>query len=214
MYRKLLVVVALMGVARSAAVAQTCMGLASYKSGPVQVAGHGQVVSGAHQVGASVGYGHPGGAFGDIGISTTSVTGADAALEFGASAGYQVQISQAQICPVAAVALSNGPDSDAFGINGSTRSARVGFALGAALGTNRMQVVPTGGLSLEYARQTAEDDFGNSATGSDAYGVGQLGLGLIFNSVSVRPGVAIPLGLTGADPVFELTVGVNFGGNR
>jgi hypothetical protein len=214
MYRKLLVVLGLMGVARSAAVAQTCMGLASYTTGPVQVAGHGSVVSGAHQLGGSIGFGRPAGVFADVGVASTSVSGADAALEFGASLGYQVNVGKAQVCPVAALALSNGPDSDAFGINGSTKSARVGFALGTALSTGQMQFVPTGSLSLEYARQTAEDNFGNSATGSDAYGVGQLGLGMVFNSVSVRPGVAIPVGLTGADPVFEVTVGINFGGKR
>jgi hypothetical protein len=213
MSRRFLVVLALLGLARSPVAAQTCMGLASYSSGPVQVAGHGSLTTGADagQVGASLGYGRPGSLFADVAAAMTSVTGTKKSLAVGIDAGYQVQVGAAQICPVAAVALSNGPDG--MGVNGSTRSATVGFALGTAIGVHPVQVVPTAGLTLEYSNVKLEDAF-NSGSASDGYGVGHLGVGLIFNSISVRPGVEIPLGLEGADPVLGLTVGLNFGSKR
>jgi hypothetical protein len=215
MYRKLLVVVALMGAARSAAVAQTCMGLASYTSGPVQVAGHGSAVPdfGAYQVGSSIGYGRPGGVFADAAIARTSADGTDASLGFAVDAGYQVQVGQAQFCPVAAVGLSNGPDTDGMGVNGSTRSATVGLALGTAINTRQVQFVPTAGFTLEYSHRKLQDAF-TSGSSSDAYGVAHMGVGLVFNSVSLRPSLDIPVGLEGADPALGLTVGLNFGGKR
>ncbi len=74
----------------------------------------------------------------------------------------------------------------------------------------QLQIVPTGGIFLEYERTKAEDSF-NSSTESDAYAVAHLGMGLVLNSLSIRPDVSIPLGLEGADPAVGLTVGFNFG---
>ncbi|HEX6433033.1 MAG TPA: hypothetical protein VFZ87_02265, partial [Gemmatimonadales bacterium] len=59
-----------------------------------------------------------------------------------------------------------------------------------------------------------EDSFGNSGTQADAYGVAVLGVGLVVNSISIRPEMAIPVGLTGADPALGITIGYNFGGKR
>jgi hypothetical protein len=214
MSRRFLVLLALLGLAHSPVAAQTCVGLASYSRGPIQVAGHGSAVVsdfGAHQVGASIGYGRPGGVFADAAVATTSVTGTDASLDFAVDAGYQVQVGQAQICPVAALGLSNGPDTDGMGVDASTRSATVGLALGTAIGVRQVQVVPTGGFTLEYSNVKYQ---GASGSSSDAYGVAHLGVGLVFNTVSLRPSVEIPVGLQGADPVLGLTVGLNFGGKR
>jgi hypothetical protein len=213
MYRKLLAVVALMGVARSAAVAQTCTGLASYSRGPIQVTGHGAVVTGMgiHQVGGSLGYGRPGGLFGDLDVSRTS-NGLDAYLNYGVDVGYQAKSGLVEVCPVAAFSIADLPDN--LGTNNTARTATFGFAMGAPFGTSRLQIVPTGALSFQYVGTTYGDSFGNSSTQSDAYAVASLGVGLVFNSISIRPDVGIPLGLTGADPTVGLTVGFNFGGKR
>jgi hypothetical protein len=213
MYRTLLVAVALMGVARSAAVAQTCTGLASYSRGPIQVAGHGAVVTsvGIHQVGASLGYGRPGGVFGDLDISRTS-NGLDAYLNYGVDVGYQSSVGLVQVCPVAAFSIVDLPDNS--GTNNTARTATFGFAMGLPFGTSQLQIVPTGALTFQYVGTTYGDAFGNSSTQSDAYGQANLGVGLIINSVSIRPDIAIPVGLTGADPVVGLTVGFNFGRKR
>jgi hypothetical protein len=113
-----------------------------------------------------------------------------------------------QVCPVASFTLSDLPDG--FGVNNSAQTATLGLALGAAVGPRQLQIVPAGGISLEYERIKAEDSF-NSSTESDAYAVAQLGVGLVLNSLSIRPEVSIPLGLEGADPVLGVTVGFNFG---
>jgi hypothetical protein len=196
-------------------VAQTCMGMASYASGPVQVAGNAAFVDGANRFGASAGYGLPGGVFGSANIGMTSYDGLDSSLDFGVNLGYQIQVAKAQVCPIASLGYDNGPDSDENGMNSSTKSAGFGLAIGAPLGTARMQIVPTAGLGLVYGKSKIEIDGFGSAEGSDAYGVAQLGVGLVLNqSVAIRPSVAIPLGLTGSDATFGVTVGFNFGGKR
>jgi hypothetical protein len=187
--------------------------MASYTSGPVQVAGHGSFADGANKFGASVGYGLPGSVFGNLGIATTSWDGADNSLDIGGSVGYQMQVSKAQICPVASLSFGNGPDG--AGLNTSTRAATVGLSIGTAFGTSRMQIVPTAGLGVENLHLKMEDTgSGLSADGSDTHGIANLGVGLIFNNISVRPNVVIPVGLDGADPTVGLTVGFNFGRSR
>ena len=213
MRRSLVVTLALLAIVRSAAVAQTCMGMASYTSGPVQVAGHGSFTDGANRFGASVGYGLPSSVFGNVGIATTSWDGADASLDFGGEVGYQMQVSKVQVCPVASLAFGNGPDGAGF--NMSTRSASLGLAIGTSLGTSRMQIIPTAGLAVENLKATIEDTgTGISGSGSDTHGIANLGVGLVFNNISVRPSVEIPVGLTGADATLGLTVGFNFGRGR
>ena len=215
MRRSIVVTLALLAIVRSAAVAQTCMGMASYAHGPVQVAGSADFVDGANRFGASAGYGLPGGVFGSANVGTTSYDGLDASLDFGVNVGYQMKVAKAQVCPVASLGYANGPDSDANGINTSSKSAGFGLAVGTPLGTRRMQIVPTAGLGLVYGKSKIEIDGIGSAEGSDAYGIAQLGVGLVLNqSVSIRPSVAIPLGLTGSDATFGVTVGFNFGGKR
>jgi hypothetical protein len=187
--------------------------MASYSSGAVQLAGHGSFVDGANQFGATVGYGLVRSVFGNVGIATTSWDGADASLNFGGQVGYQMQVSKAQICPVASLSLGNGPDG--AGLNTSTRSATFGLAIGTAFGTSRMQIVPTAGIGVENLHASVEDTgSGISASGSDTHGIANLGVGLIFNSISVRPSLSIPLGLDGADPTVGLTLGFNFGPKR
>jgi hypothetical protein len=210
MFRSFLIGLTLLGLIHSAAVAQTCTGLASYSRGAIQLSGHGSVVTeiGIHQLGASLGYGRPNSVFGDVSIASTSADGVDAHLSYGADVGYQQQMGMFQVCPVASYAITDLPDG--FGVNNSASTATIGLAVGAAVGPRQLQLVPAGGISLEYERVKAEDAF-NSSTQSDAYAVAHLGLGLVVNSLSIRPDVSIPLGLDGANPVLGVTVGFNFG---
>jgi hypothetical protein len=210
MLRSFLIGLGLLGLMRSAAVAQTCTGLASYSRGPIQLAGHGSVVTGIgiHQLGASLGYGRPNSVFGDVSIASTSADGVDPYLSYGADLGYQQKMGLLQVCPVASYTLSDLPDG--FGVNNSASTATIGLAIGAAVGPRQLQIVPAGGIFLEYERIKAEDSF-NSSTESDAYAVAHLGVGLVLNSLSIRPDVSIPLGLEGANPAVGVTVGFNFG---
>jgi hypothetical protein len=220
MRRSLVVAFALLAIVRSPAVAQTCMGLASFKNAPMQVAGTGSFTDGVNSFGGTVGYGMPVGVWGKAAIATTSIDGApSSSLGFGAQAGYQKALNsgKVELCPNASFTIGNGPDDDAAGINGSSRHATVGLNVGTVMGTSpRMKFVPTLGLSYASAKNQAKDDTGTTLFEiSDSYGLAQVGVGLVLNSnISVRPSVDIPLGLDGADPTFGITLGYNFGGSH
>ena len=217
MRRSLVVSLALLAIVRSPAVAQTCMGMASFSNAPMQVAGNSTFSTGVNSYGATVGYGMQSGLWGNAGVATMSIDGATShPLQLGAQAGYQMTLGkssqQIQVCPNASLAIGNGPDDVNF--NASTRDATLGLAFGTVLGSNpRMKFVPTAGLSYANAHASAKDSAGASlGSASESYALAQLGVGLVLNqNISVRPSVDIPLGLTGGDTRFGLTLGYNFG---
>lgn len=216
MRRTLVASLALVAVINAPAAAQTCLGLASFSHGKMQVAGNGQFSDGSNRFGAGFNYGLPAGLFAGAQVSTTSFDGADASsLGIGANVGYQMTVGKAaniHVCPTASLELGMGPDDDAAGINASSRAANVGFSLGTTMGsTPRMQIVPTAGLGLAYAKLSLDDGTATTEL-SDTYGQARLGVGFIFNQqISVRPSVDIPLGLDNSDPTFGLSVAYSFG---
>jgi hypothetical protein len=219
MRRSLVVSLALLAIAKSPAVAQTCMGLASFSNAPVQVAGNGQFTNGINSFGGSLGYGMKSGLWGKAEIATQSIDNVDThPMSFGARAGYQMPVgrSQAQICPTASFTVGNGPDFD--NLNNSTQDATLGLSIGTVLGSNpKMKIVPTAGLSYAHSKLSAKDSVGTSlGSASESYGLAQLGVGLVLNdNISVRPSVEIPLGFdAGNDARFGLTLGYNFGSSR
>lgn len=217
MRRSLVVLFALLAIVRTSSVAQTCMGLASFRSAPMQVTGNGQISDLSTTFGATVGYGMPSSVYGNIGVATTSYDGFDGStLGLSARAGYQIELGksrQVQLCPNASFGLGIGPNDDTAGIDQSTRSATVGVNVGTVFAPNpRMMVVPSVGLSYAYGKVKAENDAGTTLFQiSDNYALGQLGVGLILNqNISLRPNVDIPLGLDGGEISFGFTVGYNF----
>jgi hypothetical protein len=216
MRRTLFVSMALVAAVNAPAVAQTCLGLASFTSGNMQVSGNGQFTEGANRFGAGFAYGIPAGVFAGAQLSTTSYEAADASsLGIGANVGYQLNLGKSaniHVCPVAGFELGMGPDDDATNTDASSQNANLGFSLGTTLrGSPRMQIIPTVGLGLAYSKLKVEDATTSSEL-SDTYGQAQLGVGLVFNqSIAVRPSVSIPLGLEGSDPTFGVTVAYSFG---
>jgi hypothetical protein len=221
MRQTLVLSLALLASAQSPAVAQACMGLASYASAPVQVTATGVVRDLSSTLGASAGYGIPASVYGTVGIATTSYDGEDGSTrELAAQLGYQLELGtagQIQICPTASFAIGMGPNDDIAGVQESSRVGAVGLNVGTVLGTNpRIRVVPSAGLSFASASHKAENRSGSSLFEiSSSYGLARFGVGIILNQhISVRPGVEIPLGLEGSDPKFGLTLGYNFGVTR
>jgi hypothetical protein len=220
MRRSLVVSLALLAIVRSPAVAQTCMGLASFSNAPVQVAGNTMFSNGINSFGGSVGYGMKSGAWGKAEIGTLSIDGVDShPLSFGARAGYQMplgRIAKAQLCPTASFTIGTGPD--AVNENNSTQDATLGLSIGTVMGsTPRMKFVPTLGLAYAHSKLSSKDSVGTSlGSFSESYGLAQVGLGLVLNdNISVRPSVEIPLGLdAGNDARFGVTLGYNFGSSR
>lgn len=217
MRRSLVVLFALLAIVRTPAAAQTCLGLASFSKGKMQVAAHGQFTQGANRFGGGFNYGLPAGIFGGAQLSTTSFDGTDASsLGVGADIGYQLAMGKSadiHVCPVASFELGLGPDDDALSIDRSSKQANVGFSIGKTMGaTPRMQIVPAAGLGLAYTK-VSEDDGTTTLDASETYGLARLGVGLIFNQqIAVRPSVDIPLGLDNSDPTFGVIVAYSFGG--
>lgn len=216
MRRSIVVSLALLAVGNAPAAAQTCLGLASFSHGKMQVSGNGQFTDGSNRFGAGFNYGLPASVFAGAQISTTSFDGVDASsLGIGANVGYQLSVGKSSniaVCPTASFEIGMGPDDDALNINASSNHANVGFSLGTTMGsTPRMQIIPTAGLGLAYSKLKLDD--GTSTTElSDTYGQARLGVGFVFNhQIAVRPSVDIPLGLEGSDPTFGLTVAYSFG---
>jgi hypothetical protein len=216
MRRSLVVSLALLAIVRSPAVAQSCLGLASFSQGKMQVSGNGQFTKGSNRFGAGFSYGLPAGVFGGAQLSTTSFDGAtSSSLGVGANLGYQLAMGQAsniQVCPTASFEVGNGPDDKALGINASSRAANVGLSIGTRVGSNpRMKIMPTAGLGLAYNKLKLQDATTTTQV-SDTYGQARLGVGFIFNEqIAVRPSVDIPLGAAISDPTFGLTVAYSFG---
>jgi hypothetical protein len=220
MRRSLVVSLAILAIVRSPAVAQTCMGLASFSNAPVQVTGNGTFATGINTFGGTIGYGMQSGLFGNVGAATMSIDGASSKpVHVGGQVGYQMAVgksaNQIQVCPNATLGFANGPDAANF--NQTQRDATLGLNFGTVLGANpRMKFVPTAGISYANAHLSAKDANDVSlGSASESYALAQVGLGLVLNqNISVRPSVDIPLGLTGSDPRFGLTLGYNFGSKR
>ena len=136
MRRSLVVSLALLAIVRSPAVAQTCMGLASFTNAPMQVTGNGMFSSGVNSFGAAVGYGMQSGLWGNLGVQTLSIDGASShPLNIGAHAGYETAVGKSRnpihVCPNASFSIGNGPDDVNF--NSSTQDATLGVNFGTVL---------------------------------------------------------------------------------
>ena len=85
------------------AAAQTCVGMPSFSSGQMQIAGGGQFADGANSFGGTFGYGSPKAFYGKAGIGTTSYDGFDGiVLDLSVGGGYQVPLHTsltAELCP-------------------------------------------------------------------------------------------------------------------
>jgi hypothetical protein len=217
MRRTLFVSMALVAAVNAPAAAQTCLGLASFSSGKMQVSGNGQFQDGANRFGAGFNYGLPAGIFAGAQLSSTSYEAADASsLGIGANVGYQLTVGKAanvHVCPVASLELGMGPDDEASNTDISQRNATLGFSLGKTMAASpRMQIIPAAGLGLAYVSQKTEVDGVSAPNQSETYGLARLGVGFVFNqTIAVRPSVDIPLGLDNSDPSFGLTVAYSFG---
>lgn len=217
MRRSLVISLALLAIVCAPAVAQTCQGLASFSTGQMQTTGNLTFGNGMNSFGATFAYGQTAGAFGGISIGTTSIDAFNgSSFDVGLAGGYQMTTGKTRkihLCPVANLGLGMGPKNvGGSGVDMSSTTGGMGLALGTTLpGGPRMQIIPTGGLGVEYLKVKA-DNGTTTSSASDTYGVMNLGAGFIFNSqIAVRPEISIPLGLNGGETTFGLTVGYNFG---
>jgi hypothetical protein len=199
------------------AAAQTCVGMPSFASGQMQVAGGGAFADGVSSFGGTFGYGAPKGLYGKAGIGSTSYDGFNgSSFDFNVGGGYQVPLQTsraAELCPVASLSLGSGPN-DILG-QGVDMSSRT-FAFGAAIGTpvghsSQVHILPNASLQFANTRVSLNDGT-NSAAGSESYALLTLGTGFVFNSrYSVNPSISFPMGLDGSSTSFGLVGAINFG---
>lgn len=212
MRRIILLSLALPLLLGSKAAAQACLGMPSFATAPMQVAGSANFGDGASAFGATFGYGVPNGLYGKAGVGTTSYDGVDASsFDFGVSGGYQIKLASSkktELCPVASLGFGSGPNDVVGDIDMSSRTFAFGMAGGTSVGRNpRLLILPN--ASFQFANTRIEID---DVAGSESYGLLTLGTGFVFNSrFSVNPSISIPVGLDGSDASFGLAGAINFG---
>lgn len=199
------------------AAAQTCVGMPSFSSGQMQLAGGGQFADGANSFGGTFGYGTPKGLYGKAGIGTTSYDGLNgSSFDFGVGGGYQVPLHtsrMAELCPVASLSLGSGPhDVLGTGTDMSSRTFAFGASVGALVGHNpQLRILPNASFQLANTRAKIDDGTSSSAD-SQTYGLLALGTGFVFNSrFSLNPSISFPVGQDGRDTSFGLIGAMNFG---
>jgi hypothetical protein len=199
------------------AAAQTCVGMPSFASGQMQVAGGGQFADGANSFAGSFGYGMPKNVYGKASVGTTSYDGLDASsFDFGVAGGYQIALESkrsAEVCPVASLSFGRGPnDVGGSGVDLSSRTFALGASLGALVNhSSTVQILPNAAFQFANTRNTL-DDGTTSASGSESYGLLTLGTGFVFHSrFSINPSLTIPVGLDNSSTSFGLGGAINFG---
>ena len=199
------------------AAAQTCVGMPSFASGHMQLAGGGTFADGTSSFGGTFGYGTPKGLYGKAGIGSTSYDGLDgSSFDLSLGGGYQIPLQAsrvAQLCPVANLSIGSGPnDILGAGVDMSSRTFAFGAAVGALVGqSSKVNILPNASFQFANTR-ISMDDGTTSAAGSESYALLTLGTGFVFNSrFSINPSINIPVGLDGGNTSFGLMGAMNFG---
>src|SRR3954462_1725071 len=94
-------------VAPGAIRAQSCQGLPSFSTSPLQVTGEASLTWHSDALGAGLSYGFPRGPFGQMTVaSRTHENFGGSSLDLGGAAGYQISLgARVHLCPVIAGAL-------------------------------------------------------------------------------------------------------------
>lgn len=198
--------------------AQTCLGNASFAAGPVRGAGSVATATGVTTYGLSAAAGHPIGAFGSAEIDRSEFSDIEAsAREVKLAAGYAVNASPTstvQFCPRVLFDLQSGPDFN-DGFDSFSSSSHV-FGFGGAVAGDlpvspTLHFVPALALAFEAENGTLTVD-GQSASTSSNFGEADFAAGFVLNrKLTIRPAVLVPLGVSGATSIAELSIGYNFG---
>ena len=218
MRRTLLLSLALpLALLTTKAAAQTCVGMPSFASGQMQIAGGGTFADGGSSFGGTFGYGTPKGLYGKAGIGTTQYDAFDgSSFDVNLGGGYQIPLQTsgtAELCPIANLSLGSGPN-DVFGagVDMSSRTFALGATVGARVGhSTQVRILPNASFQFANTRVSV-DDGTDSVADSESYGLLTLGTGFVFSSrFSVNPSISIPVGLDGSSASFGLVGAMNFG---
>jgi hypothetical protein len=195
--------------------AQTCLGLPSFSEGPYQASLGASFSDGAQSFGGGGAFGSEN-VFAGAGVQFVNFSDIDeSATSFGVSAGASFAVNERErieACPVAALSIASGPDVGELDVKGI--GLRAGGRLGmVAAETGNIEIVPTFGFDIAYAR--LEGDVGEVETtlSRETYVILRAGVGFVLNKrMALLPALDIPLGLEGSDPEFSILFAIHFGG--
>lgn len=197
--------------------AQSCLGNASFAANHLQLNAGASTSSNYEQFGANFVSGSNT-IFAGLGVGGTRYEGSDASLEARGMLGSQVPLGQSkswQVCPVLNAMYGTGPDDFAGpGSELTTAGAGFGLAFGGELSRSEsFAIVPSLQLGFQYERLNVEGLGGETLT--DTYGTMGLAVGFVFsNQLSLRPSVTIPTREGNDEPIFGISVALNYGRRR
>jgi hypothetical protein len=201
-------------VVSASAEAQICAGLPSFAEAPYQAGVTAGFREGAQGVGGRFAAGGSS-LFGGGAVSILNFSDLDSTqTNISAFAGTELGVDQNDrvfVCPIGSVAFGVGPDIGDVDV--STFALQGGGSVG-VVASNRptLMVVPTFGLAAGWQRASL-NGAGIDTSGSDAFGVASLGVGLIFNRrIGITPGISIPFSVADSEVAFSVDFTFNFGG--
>ena len=218
--RSLLIAVGLVSFATTELAAQTCVGAASYASGPVRLGGGYASTDGTKSYGLTLGVGAKAGPFASASVSRSEYSDLDAhgtGVALGAGYAFDLKPTRTvQFCPLASLARESGPDVDYGGstIALSVRDVGIGGSFGGVVPvTPTLDLVPFAGAYFVASRFSATFQ-GDTQSDSQNAGEADVGAGFVINrTLTLQPSVAIPFGTDGAKSVLRLALAFNFGGS-
>lgn len=205
-------------VAADGLAAQACIGTASFASGPVRVGGAFTVGDHVKGYGLQLEAGATNGLFAGAALSrndydNVSASGTNTAV----NAGYAINLTpqrNLQVCPVVGYDYQRGPDlHTVFGTAAAnSRAGTFGGSLGGVVPVSpTLDFVPFAGVSYLVTRSSAYGG-GISSSLSQNYEAVDVGAGFVINRMlTLRPSVAVPVGLKGGKSAFEADVAYSFG---
>ena len=234
MRRALMLGLVFVSVAPLVAQGQTCLGLPSFGRAPVQLSAGLTTGGDLTTIGGGIAWGGAGPFFG-VNAAFVDIDEVDeSAFSVGGGVGYQISgasmsrlrsgaLPQAtstrsiQWCPLAAIEYQIGPEFDFLGetLDLSALSLSAGVNLGLPIVSGGLTLIPTGGVALAYTKISADAGSFGSGSESETYGIITLGLGFLMNETfSLKPFVAIPVGLEDADSRLGISLTIGLGGSR
>jgi hypothetical protein len=196
---------------------QVCAGFPSFQGRPIQVQGLALFNNNSKAFGGGVGLGGAE-AFGNLDLGTVHFDAYNAsAFTVGGGVGYQLPLDKkgtVQVCPAVGVEFDIGPKNIlGTGFDYSETDITLGIGVGVvATRTEQVDLVPTGSIAFADADGKLKDASGNGTSKSQSFGIIGLGVGFVFShQVSIKPGVSIPFGHSGASTTLDVTLAVNFG---
>ncbi len=208
-------------VGSSALEAQTCLGTASFATGPTRAGVEVTFDDGATAYGAELAFGRAEGGFAGVNAALHTIDDLDeSAFGIGGTLGLQRAVAAyagAQLCPVLSAGYIFGPNFDVSGLEfeSSTLLGSAGLAFGVPFQLSpAAAIVPFGQARVAYGRSSVSAG-GQSESFSDTYGLLGLGAGVVLNQrITIRPTISIPVGLDDSDATFSIGAAVNFGAQR